>query len=731
MLRLLFVSWLSVFVVAAHVGAEEKAGRKANHLAKEKSPYLLQHVYNPVDWYPWGPEAFEKAKREDKPIFLSIGYSTCHWCHVMERESFQNEEIAALLNDYFVSIKVDREERPDVDAVYMAACQAQTGKGGWPLTVFLLADGTPFFTGTYFPPYKEPGKGMGFFSICSKVIELWSEKREKAVLKPASRFAENLRRKSLEVPLGPQSPEGMWRKAFEAYRKNYDGNYGGFAGPPNYFPKFPTTMKLDFLLLYAASKEAIADGSSKTAETMVYDTLDAMMRGGIRDHLAGGFHRYTVDRAWLIPHFEKMLYDQALIARTFANAYRYSGNESYLDVAREVLDYVITRMTGPSGEIYSAEDADTDHVEGKTYLWQQAEIIEVLGEERGKRFADFYGATAAGNFTEVVDAADNILHIKLSGGVTEFAKTLGKPRAEVEAELAADRVKLLAVRDRRPQPFRDDKVLTEWNGLAISSLANVYQATGEAKYLEAADRAASFILERMTKDGKLKRRFRQGEVVIDAFLEDYAALVEGLLDLYESDFQPRWLEEAVRLGEEMVQLFYDRQKGGFFSSSKAHEALFLKTKNFYDGATPSGNSMAFRNLLRLHEFTGDKKIKTVLTQMQRVVSGQVAASLTGHSLVLCAMSYVFNETKEIVIAGPANDPLTQAMVKECHRRFLPAKVLLQTDSGKTAAKLSKLVPLLEGKSPLGGKPTGFVCRQGACKLPAKDLETFRKQLQEE
>ena len=307
-----------------------------------------------------------------------------------------------------------------------------------------------------------------------------------------------------------------------------------------------------------------------------------------------------------------------------------------------------------------------------------------------------------------------------------------RPRGvAADVQLAADRAKLLAVRDRRPQPFRDDKVLTEWNGLAISSLANVYQVTGDAKYLEAAGRAASFILERMTKDGKLKRRFRHGEVVIDAFLEDYAALVEGLLDLYESDFQPRWLEEAVRLGEEMVQRFYDKQKGGFFSSSKAHEVLFLKTKNFYDGATPSGNSMAFRDLLRLHEFTGDKKFKTVLTQMQRVVSGQVAASLTGHSLMLCAMSYVFHETKEIVIAGPANDPLTQAMVKECHRRFLPAKVLLQVDSGKTAAKLSKLVPLLEGKSPLGGKPNGFVCRQVACKLPAKDLETFRKQLQEE
>jgi uncharacterized protein YyaL (SSP411 family) len=714
---------------AGEKAAGEGAERKANRLAQEKSPYLLQHAYNPVDWYAWGPEAFEKAKQEDKPIFLSIGYSTCHWCHVMARESFENEEIAEFLNTYFVAIKVDREERPDVDAVYMAACQAQTRKGGWPLSAFLFANGKPFLTGTYFPPYDDPQRGKGFLTLCGQIVEAWTDKRE-AMTKSGDRLAEKLRLQSAYIrKAGAVTPVTL-RKAFAAFRKSYDSSYGGFAAPPNHAPKFPTTLSLDFLLRYAVSRIAVSDDTTDAAEAMVYGTLDAMIRGGIRDHLAGGFHRYSVDREWLVPHFEKMLYDQALIARSLAHAYRRSGNETYRDVARETLDYVLTRMTGPSGEIYSAEDADTDHVEGKTYAWRRDEIIEVLGEERGKRFADFYGATADGNF-EHGDPNVSVLAINLFGGVEELARNLEKPPAEVEAELVADRAKLLAVRDRRPQPFRDDKVLTEWNGWAISALAQVYQITGDQKYVEAAGRTAAFILEKMKKGGKLQRCFRQGEVRVDAFLEDYAALIGGLLDLYESGFQPRWLEEAVRLGKEMVQLFEDKKQGGFFSSSGAHETLFVQTKDFYDGAVPSGNSMAYRNLLRLQEFTGDRVFKSALARMDKIASAKMDGSARGSALLLCGLSDSLAGIKEIVIVGAANDPLTQAMVKESHRRSLPAKILLQTDSAETAAKLSTLVPLLKGKSPLDGKPTAFVCRDRVCKLPAQDLETFRQQLEAE
>ncbi|HVR73819.1 MAG TPA: thioredoxin domain-containing protein [Planctomycetota bacterium] len=703
-----------------------KPARKPNRLVKERSPYLLQHAQNPVDWFPWGPEALEKARQEAKPIFLSIGYSTCHWCHVMERESFENEDIASYLNEHFVSIKVDREERPDIDAIYMkAATEVQGIHGGWPLSAFLTPEGKPFFIGTYFPPVDDPRRGSGFLTVLKKIDELWRGNRV-LVLDQAGRFTQELEKLSRTVREAAPLGDAAVRAGFKAFQDTFDEEHGGFG----HVTKFPRPSALDFLLRYAARKTSRADGTAVVAETMVTTTLDAMLRGGIRDHLGGGFHRYATDRRWLVPHFEKMLYDQALITRTLLDAYRVTGRAAYRAAARETMDYVLRRLTGPSGELFSAEDADTGGVEGKTYTWRLDELTSVLGKERGERFAELHGATEEGGFEEGGPGA-NVLHLALDGGAAALAAKLGRAAAEVEAEIEADRAKLMQVRDARPQPFRDDKVIVEWNGLAISALAQLHQVTGEGRWLDAARRAAAYILERMTKDGALLRSSRGGEAAIPAFLADHAALADGLLDVYESDFDPRWLAEASRLAGEMLKLFEDREGGGFFSTGSRHEALITKTRDFEDGAIPSGNSMAFRVLLRLAWFTGDEGFEAASRRMEAVAGSLLEAQRGGHwehPHLLTSAINVIDGAREIVIAGPPGDPLVVSLVAEVHRRYLPARVLLRTEPGALAEKLVRLAPVVEGKGPIGGKPAAFVCRGGVCKLPAKDLETFKKEL---
>lgn len=731
-------AWVLIgMLLALAVGADDadekkpRAERPANRLAQEKSPYLLQHAHNPVDWYPWGNEAFEKARREEKPVFLSIGYATCHWCHVMERESFENETIAAYLNSHFVSIKVDREERPDVDAVYMAACQAQTGRGGWPLTAFLTAEGKPFFTGTYFPPTDDPRRGRGFLSILKQIENLWKEQR-KDLVEHADRFTEALSK--------PQSPGGLAEKlepgqlllAFEGFRRSFDEVSGGFGAPEHWAPKFPRTSALDFLMRHAQTREARADGSATRAIQMVQTTLGALVRGGIRDHLQGGFHRYSTDRQWLVPHFEKMLYDQALIARTFCDAWRLTRDETYRETARETLDYVLARMTSPAGGFYSAEDADTQGIEGLTYVWKREEVIELLGKERGERFADFYGVTTAGNFEEGGHGVC-ILNITVAGGVRALAQKLSLPLAVVEGQLREDRARLLAVRHRRPQPLLDDKILVEWNAFAISALAHVYQISGEIKYLDAARKAATFILEKLVKDGRLFRRHRAGEAAIAAFLEDHAAWVEALLDLHESSFEPAWLEAAIHFGKEMLQQFWDEKGQGFFSSGNRNESLVVPTKEYYDGAVPPGNSVAYMALLRLEEFTGDAVFSQAASKMSVVVAkllSQPDSGTSSHPYLLCGAAYSLLGAREVVIAGSKTDPLVLRMIEEVHRRFLPARAILYVESDAHATSLARLAPIVEGKGPLGGMPTAFVCRQGVCKLPVKDLESLVKALVE-
>jgi len=718
--------------VLGESSAEETPGeKKANRLSQEKSPYLLQHAYNPVDWYPWGEEAFKKARSEKKPIFLSIGYSTCHWCHVMERESFEDAEIATFLNENFVAIKVDREERPDVDDVYMSAVQKITGRGGWPLSVFLTPERKPFFGGTYFPPRDGVRSGMpGFLTVLRKVTDVWSTQRE-MIVGQAAKLSQAVAEGAKASATGAELNATVLDAGFRALAGSRDRQYGGFGRAPRFAPKFPRTSNLDFLMRYASTHPDVRE----EAMSMVHRTLEAMIAGGIHDHLAGGFHRYSVDRHWLIPHFEKMLYDQGLITRTLVDAYRISGREAYLDAAKGILRYLMERMTGPDGELYSAEDADTDHVEGKTYVWRLDEVVELLGPERGARFAAYYGVTANGNFEEggehvtVLHVADADLPARVAASESK-GQTQPLTAADIQAQLAEDRARLLAVRDTRALPLRDDKVLTGWNGLGISAFALVYQVTGDERYLNSARRAASFLLEKGSQDGRLVRRYRQGEQLGLGFLEDYAFFVQGLLDLYEASFERRWLDEAVRLGTDMVELFWDSEAGGFFSSSQQHEALIVRSKEFYDGAVPSGNSVAFLNLLRLEEFTGSAEFRSKADSLAAVAAGVLAKSPQSYPRLLCAAFFRLQGAKEVVIIGPPGDPVTQPLLDEVRRVFLPAKIVVYVESDQQAEAFASVVPLLEGRKALGGKATGYVCRGGTCKLPAKDAATFKKQLSE-
>ena len=702
-------------------GEQKKHKGKPNRLAKEKSPYLQQHAYNPVDWYPWGKEAFEKARMTGRPIFLSIGYSTCHWCHVMERESFENEEIAAYLNANFVSVKVDREERPDVDGVYMDAVQAMNQRGGWPLSAWLLPDGKPFFGGTYFPPEH-------FKKLLTRIVEVWKEQRP-LLEQQAGKLTEHLSSQAGKFQAMAAVQPGLCEGVFDYLDQAHDDEYGGFSGPPRFAPKFPRTSNLDFLLRYSSRK------GSKRGETMVYTTLDRMVAGGIRDHLAGGFHRYSTDRVWLLPHFEKMLYDNALIPRTLIGAYKRSGNARYLEVARETLDYVLSRLRDKDGGFYSAEDADTEGIEGLTYVWTRKEILGVLGEKTGELFCDFYGVKEEGNFKEERPAPGspehaNILHLPFADWGAEFARKRGLTREALTSQISAARARLLGVRDKRAQPFLDAKVLVEWNGLMISAMAQAYQVSAEGRYLEAAQASAGFISSRMVRDGVLYRRYKDGEVGIRAFLEDYAFFIDGLLDLYESDFDRRWLELALKLGKEMVASFWDEKNGAFFSTAEHHEKLILRRKEFYDGALPSGNSVALLDLLRLQEFTGDKVFEEPVKVFKKLAAGLVEKFPHMHPQLSCAIEYVLFDPLEIVVCGPAEDPVTRAMLKEIRGRFLPAKVVVHVSTAEAATALSSLVPLAEAKIPIGGKPTAFVCRNRVCKLPARNLASLKRQLDE-
>jgi len=683
--------------------------KHTNRLAQEKSPYLLQHAHNPVDWYPWGEEAFAKAKQEHKPVLLSIGYATCHWCHVMERESFENEEVAAFLNAHFVAIKVDREERPDVDEVYMAVVQALTGSGGWPLNVFLTPDKQAFFGGTYFPyPHRLPRRG-NFLDLLKALHQAWTEDPE-AVVKDAQRITEHVKGMGGGAPA--ELEEARLQAGFQQLQQRFDVEHGGFGNTT----KFPTPHNVGFLL-----RQHQRTGE-QAALDMATQTLDAMLAGGLRDHLGGGFHRYTVDPEWEIPHFEKMLYDQAGLVRAFVEGYQLTGHTRYADVTRETIEFVLRDMRDPQGGFTSAWDADSEGLEGKFYVWTQAELREILGEEF-LLFAARYAVSEEGNFHEFPGKN----HLQLNQSLRTIAETAKLTVDEVEQRLAACRETLLAVREQRIPPLHDDKVLSDWNGHMIGALAFAGRVLDEPRYVTAAQEAAEFVLTTLSPEGELMHRYREGEVGIPALLDDYAFMAWGLVELYESTFEPRYLEQAKALLATLQQRFGDAEHGGFFASPQDTE-LFHRSKPSYDGAMPSGNSAAATALIRLGLLLQDRE----LTARGEATLASLAETLTkapgfGATQALQALDLYLGPAREVVVAGEPDAAGTQALLRALRSRFLPRTVVLHRPPGDAPA-ITKLVPSLAAQTPVDGKPAAYVCRDFTCQAPVTTVEELAAQL---
>jgi uncharacterized protein YyaL (SSP411 family) len=673
-----------------------------NRLAGEISPYLLQHADNPVDWHPWGPEAHELARSQDKPVFLSIGYSACHWCHVMAHESFEDSDIARQLNEGFISIKVDREERPDLDQIYMEAVQMMTGRGGWPLSVFLTPSLKPFYGGTYWPP--EPRVGMpGFAQVLQAVADAWNHRREEATAQ-ATRLTELLRdnRSTTGRSSGGDLPAtALLDAAAASLARAFDRQYGGFSGAP----KFPHPMDLR-LLLRTWQRTGRDDYLG-----MVTRTLDKMAGGGMYDHLGGGFHRYSTDERWLVPHFEKMLYDNALLAVCYLEAWQATGNEHYAGVVRETLDYVLREMTGPEGGFYSTEDADSEGEEGKFYVWTREEVDSVLGPDRARTFAYVYDVSAEGNFE-----GRNILNLPKT--IEQCARVLGRGLDELQSELRESRGRLFVERSKRVRPGLDDKVLTSWNGLMIDALARAGAALGRPQYLQSAAAAARFLLEQLrTENGRLLHCWRRGDGRHNAYLEDYAALAGALVTLYESAFDERWIEEAVRLVDEILDRFQDRNEGGFFFAASDHEPLIARKKDMLDSAVPSGGGLAAMTLLRLGKLGGRSDYLAAAEAALAASVELIRRAPMGAGQLLLALDTFLGPTPEIVVLGSGNQEQDTQVLSRVHRLFVPNKVVAFRDGANSQDGCAALSGLFEGKEPIAPGPTVFVCQDFACKAP--------------
>ena len=682
-----------------------------NRLINETSPYLLQHANNPVDWYPWGEEALERARSEDKPILLSIGYSACHWCHVMERESFEDETIAGLMNENFVSIKVDREERPDLDQVYMQAVQMLTGSGGWPMTVFLTPEGKPFYGGTYFPPDDRQGM-PGFPRLLTSIAEAYSTNRGEV-----DRVTQQL---TTQMSQSNQVPQGtsiltvdILHQAYSSLATNFDYQNGGFGNAP----KFPQPMTPEFLLRY------YHHGYNPRALELVELTLEKMAYGGIYDQIGGGFHRYSTDPYWLVPHFEKMLYDNALLARLFLHTYLITGRALYRRVVEETLDYVLREMTDPSGGFYSAQDADSEGVEGKFFVWSPGEINAVMGDTDGEVFAGYYGVTAGGNFE-----GKNILNIRQNP--EEFAETKGLTADQLGDIINRGSKALLEVREQRIHPMRDDKVLASWNGLMLRSFAEAAAALGRPDYLAVAIKNAGFLVGSMKSDGRLLRTYRDGQAKLLGYLEDYSFVIDGLLALYEATFDLRWLEEAVTLADSMIELFWDEGIGGFYDTGSDHETLVVRPRDVFDNAQPCGGSVASDVLLRLAVFTGKSDYSAKAAVPLRSLHQAMSQSPGGTSHWLSALDFYVSPPKEIAVIGPRDDPATQALLDTVFHRFLPNKVVMGVEPplSPTVGNSGSDIPLLAGRGMVGGLPSAYVCQNYACQLPVTDPAGLAEQL---
>ncbi len=712
---------------AALIARKLAEGATPNRLIKEKSPYLLQHAFNPVDWYPWGEEAFKKARKEDKPIFLSVGYSTCYWCHVMEREVFENDSFAALMNQYVVSIKVDREERPDVDRVYMTALRAMTGSGGWPMSIFMTPDLKPFYGATYIPPESKYGL-PGFPELLTAIHNAWINQRTD-LLENSRRVTEYLDKVAQPDVKATEAGVTALERGLDSFSRSYDSKNAGFGGAP----KFPRPVAFNFLLRYFSRT------SEQKALEMTLATLQQMARGGMYDHIGGGFHRYATDTKWHVPHFEKMLYDQAQLVISYLEAYQLTHENFYADVARDVLNYVQRDMTHPSGGFYSAEDAESavdparpeEKEEGAFYTWIKSEINSLLTPRETAVFNYYYDVKANGNVTSDPHkefVGENILYIAHTIG--ETARQFNLTEKEVGEILARSREALFRTRKQRPKPHLDDKILVSWNGLMISAFARAFQVLEDEKYLQAAEHAAQFILDNLydKKAKKLLRRYRDGEARYEAHLEDYAFFTQGLLDLYESSLDIRWLKTAIEMTQQQNDLFYDKANGGFFDISGNDPTILIRTKEWYDGAEPTGNSIAILNLLRLSQMTDNRQWREMADQSLAYFGERMLNTPQGLAQFLVALDFSLSKPKQIIIAGKAGDPHTRALLDEVHSRFIPNKIILLADNGAAQETLASYIPFIENVQMINGKSTAYICENYACELPTSDREVVAKLL---
>jgi uncharacterized protein len=685
-----------------------KSGRKPNRLINEQSPYLRQHAYNPVDWYAWGEEALTRARSENKPILLSIGYSACHWCHVMERESFENEAIARLMNENFVAIKVDREERPDLDQIYMDAVQLLSGRGGWPLTMFLTPDGKPFYGGTYFPPEDRHGL-PGFPRLLMSVVNAY-QNQQQDVQHNVERLTRALGSLSDYTPANGELKPNFALSGARALSAHYDSVHGGIGAAP----KFPNTFVFSLFL-----RMCDAEGDVGLAE-MVRHTLTKMAMGGIYDQLGGGFHRYSVDERWLVPHFEKMLYDNALLARLYLDAGRALKEPEFLTVAREILDYVLREMSSPEGGFYSTQDADSEGEEGKFFIWTPAEVREVVGSDLASIAERYFDVSEEGNFE-----GRNILHRTID--VAQTARMFHLSENDAAAAIATIRTKLLAAREGRVKPARDDKILAAWNGMMIAAFAEGYRALGDPRYLAAAERAIEFVMTRLWDGRALKRSFKDGVARFNAYLEDYALMAGAMLDTYEASLDAKYLAMAGRMGDTILEHFLDSEKGGFFFTSDDHEALIMRSKAAFDGSTPSGNSAAVMLFLRLHAYTGEQRYMDEAGRTLLLFNDLIEKQPFAFSHMLEAVDLYQRGPTEIVIVGEPASPEFHEWLERLGRLYIPNRALFAVDAGRT--DVAFVPEQARGKSQVDGKLTAYVCRERACSVPMTSFEQVEAELQ--
>ncbi len=687
-----------------------------NQLINEKSPYLLQHAHNPVNWYAWNKEAFKKAKEENKPIFLSIGYSTCHWCHVMAHESFEDQEVANILNEHYISIKVDREERPDVDHIYMMACQAMTGQGGWPLTIIMTPDKQPFYAGTYFPKEGKWGR-PGLIDILNGLAKKWKEDRDE-ILNIGEDVIDHITPSFNQFQKGAPNVEVL-HEAYHQFANQFDSEFGGFGKAP----KFPTPHNLIFLLRYwKKTKE-------HEALQMVEKTLESMYRGGIYDHIGFGFARYSTDKQWLVPHFEKMLYDNALLAYTYLEAYQATKKQEYSEIAEQIFTYVIAKMTDENGGFYSAEDADSEGVEGKFYVWSPNEIKEILGEEDGHLFCTVFDITDEGNFEG--KSIPNLIY----QSIDHIAKEMGISVTSLKSKLDSLREKVYLAREKRIHPHNDDKILTSWNGLMIAAFAKGAKVLNNPKYSQIAKKSYDFIFHNLRReaDGRLFARYREGEVAHLGYIDDYAFLIWGLIELYEATYDPTYLKDALDFHYQMKKLFFDHENGGYYFYGDDAEQLFARPKEIYDGAIPSGNSVAALNLLKLARITGGSQLEADAEKQIRAFVGTVNEIPRAYSYFLTAIQFVVGPTKEIVIAGEKGSKDTEEMLNSIGSLFLSEAVLLfhPEQEGKDKELIESISPFIVEQRAIDNKITTYICENFACNRPIVGIDEALQVLKEQ